>query len=98
GLKPEECAVVEDAVAGIEAAKKGNFGLAIGIARRGSVYSLMEQSGADVIINDMDEYSLSDLEKNVFVKKAPREPIELPPAVKKEEEPSYEALREYKFP
>ncbi len=38
GAEPNEAIVVEDAVAGIQAARDGKFGLAVGIDRTGNRY------------------------------------------------------------
>lgn len=48
---PEECIVVEDAVSGVKAGANGNFGLTLGIARKGNSAELKE-NGADVVITD----------------------------------------------
>ena len=50
-LKPEECAVVEDAVSGVKAAVAGNF-YCIGIARLENENELI-QAGADFVTNDL---------------------------------------------
>ncbi|MGA1824615.1 MAG: trehalose-phosphatase, partial [bacterium] len=52
GLKVEECVVVEDAVAGVEAGSKGGFGLVIGVDRIGHAHQLAEK-GADVVVPDL---------------------------------------------
>ncbi len=54
GLKPSECVVVEDAAAGIEAARAGGF-LSIGIGPRERV------AKADLILPNLDGVHLSDL-------------------------------------
>src|SRR5688500_17339163 len=54
GLKPSECVVVEDAAAGIEAARAGGF-LSIGIGPRERV------AMADLILPNLDGVHLSDL-------------------------------------
>lgn len=57
GVRPERAAVVEDAVSGIEAARRGGFGLVVGIARLGHREEL-EAAGADVVLNDVSELDL----------------------------------------
>jgi len=55
GVKPERAIVVEDAIAGVQAGKKGGFGLVIGIARTGNADALREH-GADVVVADLEEF------------------------------------------
>ncbi|WP_347159025.1 HAD family hydrolase [Pontibacter chitinilyticus] len=50
-VKPEEAAVFEDDAQGIEAAKAGNFGLAVGI-NRGAKEQQLQASGADLLISN----------------------------------------------
>jgi beta-phosphoglucomutase family hydrolase len=44
--------IVEDAVSGVQAGKKGNFGLVIGIAREGNGEKL-RKNGADLVVDDI---------------------------------------------
>lgn len=46
--------VVEDAVSGVQAGVKGNFGLTIGIARENNVKELKE-AGAHIVVEDLEE-------------------------------------------
>lgn len=46
--------VVEDAVSGVQAGVKGNFGLTIGIARENNVRELKE-AGAHIVVEDLEE-------------------------------------------
>ncbi|MCF6356697.1 MAG: HAD-IA family hydrolase [Draconibacterium sp.] len=46
--------VVEDAVSGVQAGVKGNFGLTIGIARENNISELKE-AGADIVVEDLEE-------------------------------------------
>jgi beta-phosphoglucomutase family hydrolase len=46
--------VVEDAVSGVQAGIKGNFGLTIGIARENNVKELTE-AGAHIVVEDLEE-------------------------------------------
>ncbi|HDJ34491.1 MAG TPA: beta-phosphoglucomutase family hydrolase [Bacteroidetes bacterium] len=54
GKDPGISIVVEDAVSGVQAGKKGGFGLVIGIAREDNREEL-RRNGADVVVNDMSE-------------------------------------------
>ncbi len=55
GKNPRECVVVEDAVAGIIAAKSGGM-YALGIARRGDEASL-RAAGADLVVGSLEHVS-----------------------------------------
>ncbi len=46
--------IVEDAVSGVEAGRKGNFGLVLGIAREENTSELLT-GGADIVVGDMAE-------------------------------------------
>ncbi|MFE2560302.1 HAD family hydrolase [Streptomyces sp. NPDC059352] len=55
GRRPRETAVAEDALAGIEAARRGGFGLVVGVDRtpsRSSTAPLRDQ-GADLVVPDL---------------------------------------------
>lgn len=52
GVSPAQTIVIEDAIAGIEAGKKGKFGLVIGVARHGEEEALKE-AGADIVVNTL---------------------------------------------
>jgi len=54
GVEPARTVVVEDAISGIQAGLSGNFGLVIGVARKGDAEEL-ERHGAHVVVNDLDE-------------------------------------------
>lgn len=54
GVDYEQSVVVEDAVSGVEAGKKGNFGLVLGIAREDNITELM-RNGADIVVKDIAE-------------------------------------------
>ncbi len=56
-VSPEHSVVIEDAVSGVKAGKKGNFGLVIGVAREGNEAELLE-AGADWVVRDLNEVSL----------------------------------------
>jgi len=54
GVPPARAAVVEDATAGIEAAVRGGFGLAVGIDR-GNAADALWAAGAHVVVHDLAE-------------------------------------------
>jgi alpha,alpha-trehalase len=54
GVEPERAAVVEDAIAGVEAGRDGGFGLVVGVAREGDPGALREH-GAHIVVADLGE-------------------------------------------
>ncbi|MCD6396512.1 MAG: HAD-IA family hydrolase [Spirochaetaceae bacterium] len=54
--------VVEDAVSGVQAGAKGNFGLVLGIAREDNGEEL-RKNGADRVIMDFSEITIGDLNR-----------------------------------
>jgi beta-phosphoglucomutase family hydrolase len=54
GVPYDRSVVVEDAVSGVQAGKKGNFGFVIGLARENNSREL-RGNGADVVFNDLEE-------------------------------------------
>lgn len=59
GLPPRRCLVVEDAPAGIQAARAAQMA-ALGVARRGDE-ALLAAAGADLVVSSLDEVSLEAL-------------------------------------
>ncbi len=57
GVDYHKTIIVEDAVSGVQAGAKGNFGLVLGIAREDNEREL-EENGADLVINDLSELSV----------------------------------------
>jgi beta-phosphoglucomutase family hydrolase len=53
-VAPADAAVFEDALAGVEAARAGNFGFVVGVARSGRGEAL-RRAGADVVVSDLAE-------------------------------------------
>ncbi len=51
---PKETIVVEDAVSGVQAGAKGNFGLTLGVARKNNKEDLLI-NGADYVVKDLQE-------------------------------------------
>ena len=54
GVEPTRAVVVEDAISGVQAGRKGNFGLVIGVARKGNAEELRHH-GAHLVVNDLGE-------------------------------------------
>jgi beta-phosphoglucomutase family hydrolase len=54
GVEPARTVVVEDAISGVQAGLSGNFGLVIGVARKGDTEELARH-GAHLVVNDLDE-------------------------------------------
>ncbi len=54
GLEAAACVVYEDALAGVEAGRAGNFGLVVGVDRADQAAALAEH-GADVVVDDLGE-------------------------------------------
>ncbi len=54
GVDYDESVIVEDAVSGVQAGRKGNFGLTLGIAREQNSRELLI-NGADIVVEDMAE-------------------------------------------
>lgn len=57
GIPPARAVVIEDAVAGVEAARRGGFGLVVGIDRADRRAEL-EEAGADVVLTDVSQLDL----------------------------------------
>jgi beta-phosphoglucomutase family hydrolase len=54
GAEPAEAAVFEDALAGVEAGRAGDFGYVVGVDRTGHADELRER-GADIVVEDLAE-------------------------------------------
>jgi beta-phosphoglucomutase family hydrolase len=54
GVEPKRAVVVEDAISGVQAGRNGNFGLVIGVARKGNAEEL-QHHGAHLVLNDLGE-------------------------------------------
>lgn len=54
GAGPERAAVFEDAIAGVQAARRGGFRYVVGVGRGGHAGELL-QEGADVVVGDLAE-------------------------------------------
>ncbi len=54
GVKPARTAVIEDAVAGVQAGCRGGFAMVVGVNRSGATLSL-RQAGAHLVVSDLAE-------------------------------------------
>ena len=54
GVEPKRTVVIEDAISGVQAGSNGNFGLVIGVARKGNAEEL-RRHGAHLVVRDLDE-------------------------------------------
>ena len=54
GVEPKRAIVIEDALSGVEAGSAGDFGLVIGVARKGNAEEL-RLHGAHLVVNDLGE-------------------------------------------
>ena len=53
-VAPAKAVVIEDALSGVEAGRRGNFGLVIGVDRHGERDALLSH-GADIVVGDLGE-------------------------------------------
>jgi beta-phosphoglucomutase family hydrolase len=54
GVEPRRTVVLEDAISGVQAGSNGNFGLVIGVARKGNAEEL-KHHGAHLVVRDLEE-------------------------------------------
>jgi beta-phosphoglucomutase family hydrolase len=54
GVEPARTVVIEDAISGVQAGFNGNFGLVIGVARKGNAEEL-QRHGAHLVVKDLGE-------------------------------------------
>jgi beta-phosphoglucomutase family hydrolase len=52
GVSPARSVVVEDAISGVQSGRRGNFGLVVGVARKGDAEAL-RKNGADIVVEDL---------------------------------------------
>jgi len=60
GVEYHRSVVVEDAVSGVMAGHKGNFGLTLGLARENNIQELLV-GGADIVVEDLEEIGLEGI-------------------------------------
>lgn len=61
GVHPGRTLVIEDAVSGVEAGRRGGFGLVVGVDRGGNRDALATH-GADLVVADLGELTVAELE------------------------------------
>jgi trehalose 6-phosphate phosphatase len=59
GVAPERAVVIEDALAGVEAGRRGGFGLVIGVDRTGKPEALLK-SGAQAVVSDLSQVEITN--------------------------------------
>ena len=69
GVKYHRAIIVEDAVSGVQAGRKGHFGLVIGVAREDNAGELRD-NGADYVVTDLSELNGDKLDKLIVSKRA----------------------------
>ncbi len=62
-IAPEHCFVVEDAPAGIQAARAGGMA-ALGVARLGDA-ALLQAAGADLVVTSLDDVVVGELARGL---------------------------------
>jgi beta-phosphoglucomutase len=68
-VAPAQCVVVEDAPAGIEAARAGNMA-ALGVARHDDA-ALLLAAGADLVVTSLDEVAVDELATGRLCRRSP---------------------------
>jgi alpha,alpha-trehalase len=58
-VPPGRAAVIEDAIAGVEAGRRGGFALVVGVDRSGHAQQLTD-AGADLVVADLGELDVDD--------------------------------------
>lgn len=61
GILPTHAMIVEDAVAGVQAGRRGNFGLVVGVDR-GNNATALRNAGADMVVPDLAGLAIDDFE------------------------------------
>lgn len=59
GVAAQRSVVVEDAISGVRAGSRGDFGMVIGVDRTGIAEQLFEK-GADVVVKDLEQVHIED--------------------------------------
>jgi trehalose 6-phosphate phosphatase len=69
-VKPQRAAVIEDALAGVKAARSGGFALVVGIDR-GEQRNELREWGADVVVADLSELRIYDADGTALATELP---------------------------
>lgn len=80
GVEPARAAVVEDAIAGVQAGRDGQFAHVIGIDR-GDYTEALKAHGADVVVHDLSELAMSEASAVGEVTSPPAHRVMLPDAL-----------------
>ncbi len=64
GVPPHRAVVIEDAVSGVRAGKRGKFGLVIGVARENNEKELRSH-GADWVVKDLSEVTVGEINQRI---------------------------------
>lgn len=67
GADPARSVVFEDALAGVEAARRGGFGLVVGVDRDGEHAGGLREHGADVVVSSLSELDLETVGRRFAV-------------------------------
>lgn len=59
GIPPDRTAVVEDALDGVAAARRGGFGLVVGVGRGSGHAAELLRHGADLVVDDLAELQIT---------------------------------------
>lgn len=59
GVSAARCAVIEDALAGVEAGRRGGLGVVIGVDREGTFDGEMYERGANVVVRSLGDVRLA---------------------------------------
>jgi trehalose 6-phosphate phosphatase len=60
GTEPRLTVLAEDAIAGVEAGRRGKFGLVVGVDHNGNASDL-RKAGADIVVRDLRDIDVADL-------------------------------------
>ncbi|MFI2364693.1 HAD family hydrolase [Promicromonospora sp. NPDC019610] len=58
GVPPGRCALVEDALVGVEAGRRGGFGTVVGVDRQARLRGAMLERGAHVVVRDLADVAV----------------------------------------
>jgi len=73
GTPPDQSMLVEDSLAGVEAGRRGRFGLVVGVDRSGQREELVA-AGADVVVSKLTDLAMSVAQERVTGQEAESDP------------------------